>query len=75
MQAEDTRQLFERIKQLPVDQQIDLVQALLDAAGLQVVLGGSNKMSGNIIIQVNMSDRQTLAEVLDVMSERLKREA
>jgi hypothetical protein len=64
--------LAEAIK-LSADEKISLVKTLVPAP-MQVVMGGCNNMSGNIVLQVNMSDRDTFADILKAISERLKTE-
>ena len=66
--------LIELAENLPVDQKAKLVQRLIgESPALSVVLG-NNQISGQIIVQVNTTDREALGDILEAISTRIRTE-
>jgi hypothetical protein len=68
---DEFQQLLERLQGLTADEKLEIVRTILPQP-LQVVMGGSNQMSGSIIVQVNMADKDVVADILDAVSDRLR---
>jgi hypothetical protein len=63
-----------QVQDLSADQKLELVQKLLPSP-MQIVMGGTNQMEGSIVIQINMANRDCLADVLEAMSDSLRKAA
>ena len=67
--------LIDLADQLPVDDKAKLVERLLgQQSGLSVVFG-NNQLSGQILVQINTSDRETLGDIVDAIATRIKTES
>lgn len=71
----DLDDLMGQVADLPVDQRAELVQRLLgEQSGLSVVFG-NNQLSGQILVQINTSDRESLGDILDAIANRIRTES
>lgn len=71
----DLNDLIEQVAKLPVDQRAELAQRLLgEQSGLSVVFG-NNQLSGQILVQINTSDRESLGDILDAIANRIRTES
>lgn len=62
--------LFNSVDSLPVEQKAELVQKLLKSPSMSVVIG-NNQLRGDIVIQINTMDNDALAQILNVVAERI----
>jgi hypothetical protein len=67
------KQIKAQIEQLPVEEKIRLVQDLLSGSGLQVVMGGGNFISAEIVLQIQ-SGSVEIERVLDAAANRIAKE-
>ncbi|NJK28780.1 MAG: hypothetical protein HC851_24810 [Acaryochloris sp. RU_4_1] len=66
--------LVDLAENLPIDDKAELVQRLLgQTPGLSVVFG-NNQLSGQIIVQINTTDREALGDILDAIATRIRTE-
>lgn len=62
--------LFNAVDNLSVEQKAELVQKLLKSPSMSVVIG-NNQLRGDIVIQINTMDNDALAQILNVVAERI----
>jgi hypothetical protein len=62
--------LFNSVDSLSVEQKAELVQKLLKSPSMSVVIG-NNQLRGDIVIQINTMDNDALAQILNVVAERI----
>jgi hypothetical protein len=67
-------ELIDVAQSLPVDQKATLVQRLLGQKSAMSVVFGNNQLSGQIIVQINMTDRDALGDILDAIAARIRTE-
>ena len=73
----DVDKIYEEVNNLPLEQQMDVVQRLLgDQPGLKVLLGGSNVVANTVAVQFNATSEE-ISEVIknvpqEVIAEFLK---
>lgn len=66
--------MIEMAQGLPVDQKAALVQRLLGQQSDLSVVFGNNQPSGQIIVQIDTTDREALSEILDAIVNRIRTE-
>jgi len=67
------KQIRDQIDELSVDEKIRLVQDILSGSGLQVVMGGGNFISAEIVLQIQ-SGSIDIERVLDAAANRIAKE-
>lgn len=67
------RQLKEEINNLPIEEKVRLVQEILTSNGMQVVMGGGNFISAEIVLQIQSGDVD-LDKVFKAAANRISRE-
>jgi hypothetical protein len=68
--AEHLEALFNTVDNLSVEQKTELVQKILKSPSLSAVIG-NNQLRGDIVIQINTMDNDALAQILQVVAERI----
>ena len=66
--------LMELAEDLPVDQKAKLVQRLMGQSQALSVVLGNNQIGGQIIVQLNTTDREALGNILDAIANRIRTE-
>jgi hypothetical protein len=74
MNGVDIKQLKQEIDELPVEDKVKLVQEVLSSSGLQVVMGGGNFFSAEIVLQIQQGDSDQIAEILKALAFRVSSE-
>jgi hypothetical protein len=67
-------ELIDVAQSLPVDQKAALVQRLLGQNSALSVVFGNNQLSGQIIVQINTTDKAALGDILDAIASRIRTE-
>lgn len=67
-------ELLKAAQSLPVDQKAALVQRLLGQNSALSVVFGNNQLSGQIIVQINTTDREALSDILDAIADKIRTE-
>lgn len=67
--------LKQQIDDLTVDEKLVLVSHVLKSSGLQVVMGGGNFISAEIVLQINSGSLESLTHIFDALARRLDRES
>ena len=73
--AGDTMErLKEEIEKLPLEDKARLVQEVLSSSGLQVVMGGGNFISADVVLQIQNGSAEQLAGIFRALASRVKNE-
>ena len=67
------KQLKEEIDRLPIEEKVRLIQEVLTTNGLQVVMGGGNFISAEIVLQIQSGDVD-LEKIFQAAANRISRE-
>ena len=71
---EKLQHLKEEIDQLPIEEKARLVQDILQGSGLQVVMGGGNFFSADIVLQIHTGSADQLGEIFRALADRVGKE-
>ena len=69
----DLKQVKAQIENLPLEDKIRLVQDILNGSGLQVVMGGGNFISAEIVLQIQ-SGSVDIERVFGAAADRIAKE-
>jgi hypothetical protein len=71
----DLESLCAQLRALPIEQCVKLLQSELDDTGLTVVLGGSNRTTSEVCINIYNSRDLVIDEILSVLGDWVRKKS
>jgi len=72
--AVDIKGLKAEIDKLPIEDKARLIQDVLKGSGLQVVMGGGNFISAEIVLQIQNGSAEQLEGIFRALAHRVSQE-
>lgn len=69
--TEKLNDLLQQVDLLSVDDKILILQQLLKSTGLQVVMGGGNFISADVVLQIQNGSPEALIPIFQLLAERV----
>ena len=70
----DLTELREQIDKLTIEDKVKLVEDILKGSGLQVVMGGGNFFSADVVLQIHTGSAEQLSEIFRALADRVGKE-
>jgi uridylate kinase len=72
--VDEVKRLKTEIDNLPIEDRVKLIQEVLKGSELQVIMGGGNFISAEIVLQIQNGSAEQLAEIFRALAVRVSHE-
>jgi len=70
----DLTELKKQIDKLTIEDKVKLVEDILKGSGLQVIMGGGNFFSADVVLQIHTGSAEQLSEIFRALADRVGKE-